>query len=90
MMIPSTTLLGARLRAARLHRNLTQQDVAHAAGCSIQTISNLETGIREGRLGTMIALADALGVSIDDLVAGLPDVRDEAMRKAWTGLAVAA
>lgn len=52
--------LGKRLRAERLERNLTQEEVAERSGLSRRTITAIENG--EGSsLSTLIALLRALG-----------------------------
>lgn len=40
--------LGARLRAARLRRNLSQADLAASAGIALGSLRNLEAGIHQG------------------------------------------
>lgn len=48
---------------------MTQTELARAAGRSPSSICNYETGIRERvSVGTLIALADALDVSMDELL----------------------
>jgi len=54
---------GQRLREARERANLTQEQLADAAGVSQQAICGYETGRRSGgRYATVIAIAAALGV----------------------------
>ncbi|MFD8245740.1 helix-turn-helix domain-containing protein [Nocardia sp. NPDC059691] len=58
--------LGAALRAARANRELT--DVAHAAGISPETLRKIETGrLPSPAFGTVVALAQALSIPLDDL-----------------------
>jgi DNA-binding Xre family transcriptional regulator len=56
------------IRVWRAHRSLTQQALADRVGMSAAMLSEMETGKREGRLAVIRRLADALGVSVDDLV----------------------
>jgi transcriptional regulator with XRE-family HTH domain len=51
--------LGARLRALRLQRNITQQELADATTLSLNTIKALEGG--RGKLATLIAVLRELG-----------------------------
>ena len=51
--------LGNRLRALRLQRNITQQELADAATLSLNTIKALEGG--RGKLATLIAVLRELG-----------------------------
>lgn len=67
--------LGSALREAREGRSLG--DVALAAGISPETLRKIETGrLPTPAFSTVVALSDALGVSLDDLAAawraGLP------------------
>ena len=55
------------VRVWREFRGLTIKDLA-AAGISAPYLSQIEGGGREGTVATMKALAQALGVTIDDLV----------------------
>lgn len=51
--------LGERLRALRLRRNRTQEDVAARAAVSLGTLKALEAG--RGKLETLIAILRELG-----------------------------
>jgi transcriptional regulator with XRE-family HTH domain len=62
---------GAVLAALRRERGYSQDTLARMAGLSRTTPSLLETGKREPRLATIVALADALGIDPSMLVAGL-------------------
>jgi transcriptional regulator with XRE-family HTH domain len=62
--------LGAVLRQARGSAALGE--VAAAAGVSVETLRKIETGrIPTPAFFTVAALADVLGLSLDDLSAGL-------------------
>jgi DNA-binding XRE family transcriptional regulator len=52
----------------REYRGLTAKALAEAAGLTQAYLSQIETGKRDGTVGTMKKLADALKVTIDDLV----------------------
>lgn len=56
------------LRVFRTYRELTQQALADAAQVSKTTISELETGRKDGSIKTLARIADVLNVDIDDLV----------------------
>jgi len=56
------------LTAWRKAAGLTQAALAQKAGVRTSTICNIETGKIDPRISTMKALADTLGVEIDDLV----------------------
>ncbi|MGW0668168.1 helix-turn-helix domain-containing protein [Streptomyces sp. NPDC002746] len=56
------------MRTARLHVNLSQEQVALRAGIRIATYSDIEQGHSSPLLDTLIRIADALGVPLSDLV----------------------
>ncbi len=56
------------MRAYRLERRLTQEQLAEKLGRSVETVSNLERGISMPGDATLDRLAHALDVSIDDLL----------------------
>jgi transcriptional regulator with XRE-family HTH domain len=70
-----------RLRELRSERGLTLQQVAERANIDISTLSRLEAGKRRLALDHLPALAAALGVSADELLASSaprdPRVRGE-------------
>jgi len=53
----------------REHRGLTQEDLGEHVGLSGSYLSQIESGKREGTVRVYAALARALGVDVDDLVA---------------------
>lgn len=63
---------GDRLRLARVARGLTQQDLATAAGVSRQAISGVEAGRFDPSLDVALAVADVIGVSVEELFADAP------------------
>ncbi len=56
------------VRVWREHRGLTVSALAEKAGIAQPYLSQIETGKREGTLQTMKKIADALRVTLDDLV----------------------
>jgi putative molybdopterin biosynthesis protein len=58
---------GARLRLARQARGFSQQQVASMAGVSRQAISAVESGVSDPSLQVALALARALGMTIEEL-----------------------
>jgi DNA-binding XRE family transcriptional regulator len=57
------------IRVWREYRGMTQQQVAEKAGISKPYLSQLESGRRRGTTEALSAVARALGVSLEDLVA---------------------
>lgn len=56
------------VRVWREHRGLTASALAEKAGIAQPYLSQIETGKREGTLQTMKKIADALKVTVDDLI----------------------
>lgn len=54
--------------AWREFRDLSSKQLADPAGISQAYLSQIEAGKREGSLGTMKKVADALRIGLDDLV----------------------
>lgn len=55
------------VRVWREHRGLKAIEVARATGMSAPYLSEIETGKKDGTFRTMAAIAEVLGVSLDDL-----------------------
>jgi transcriptional regulator with XRE-family HTH domain len=62
----------SRLRAWRLRRALTQEELAARAGLSKPTVNRVERGTRLARPSTVRKLATALGVDPVDLMEPVP------------------
>ena len=60
--------LGARLREARLQRGLSLRSVAQSLGVSASLVSQVEIGKTQPSVATLYAMANHLGVSLDDLL----------------------
>jgi transcriptional regulator with XRE-family HTH domain len=77
----------ARLRVVREQAGLTQQALADAAGLSQVHVARLETGTRQPGWETVQALADALGVSTEDLRSRPPRISKKPKKNAEKRLA---
>jgi DNA-binding XRE family transcriptional regulator len=64
--------LGVRLRESRIERGFSQGQLAMRARLTRKHISDLECGRGEPGLAAMLALADAMGLSLDGLVGRTP------------------
>ena len=60
--------VGEAIRKARTERGYSLQRLANKTGLSVQGIYQYEHGISEPRCWCLIALADALNISLDELV----------------------
>lgn len=58
---------GARLRVARQARGLSQQQLAGMAGVSRQAVSAVESGLSDPSLRVALAVAQALGMTVEEL-----------------------
>jgi transcriptional regulator with XRE-family HTH domain len=57
------------IRHERIRHKWTQEDLAHHAGLSTGQVSRIESGkIESPHFGTLKKIADALGVSDEDLI----------------------
>lgn len=62
---------GANVRAARVARGWTQEDLAHKTGLASVQVSRIERGRREVRLTTLLRLVAALDMTPNDLLDGV-------------------
>jgi transcriptional regulator with XRE-family HTH domain len=71
--------LGRRIRELRIRQGFASQE-AFADYCRLHRtfIGHLETGRKDFRLTTIIRVADALGVSLSELFAGMEEGRSPA------------
>lgn len=60
--------IGKRIKIARIKKNLTQEIVADKIGVTPQHVSNIETGNSSVSLPTLVAIANVLDVSVDELL----------------------
>jgi len=60
--------IGKRIKIARINADLTQEALAGRIDLSPSHMSNIETGTTKVSLTTIVNLANALGVTVDDLL----------------------
>ncbi|MFE0651323.1 helix-turn-helix domain-containing protein [Streptomyces sp. NPDC059534] len=60
--------IGARIRAAREHANLSQLALADRCGVDHKTVHRIEYGQSDPGLGLLIQIAHAVGVPLAELV----------------------
>jgi transcriptional regulator with XRE-family HTH domain len=65
---------GARLKAERIKQRLTQQALAAKAGTKQDYIAQIERGIRNPTLRTLLNILAALDISADQLIYGVDDL----------------
>ncbi|MCB1129554.1 MAG: helix-turn-helix transcriptional regulator [Verrucomicrobiae bacterium] len=67
-------MAGARIREAR-GKKLTQEELAKATGLSRVSVVNIEAGRQKLLLHHVFRIAEALGLSVSDLIAPLETVK---------------
>lgn len=60
--------IGYRIKKAREHLHITQEQLAEIIGCTTQHISAMERGVKLPRLDTFVCIANALHISSDVLL----------------------
>ncbi|MGM9380361.1 helix-turn-helix domain-containing protein [Streptomyces antibioticus] len=60
--------IGRAIRDARVHHNLTQEDVFLAIPMNRSYYQEVENGVANATLDTMLSIARAIGVPLADLV----------------------
>lgn len=60
--------IGSRIRAVRLERKMTQEQLANAVNLGVTHISHIETGSSIPSLQSFIAILNALNCSADELL----------------------
>jgi len=68
--MPERHGFAGRLKALRVGAGMTQPGLADRAGVSVSAIRQFEYGLREPAFGTLVKLAEALGVSLDAFKGG--------------------
>ncbi|MCF7970006.1 MAG: helix-turn-helix domain-containing protein [Methylococcaceae bacterium] len=57
-----------KIKVWREYRQITQAQLAERAGVAQAYIGQIETGQRDGTVKVLVVIAEALGISLDDLV----------------------
>ena len=72
-MIQKTFLqtLGKRIAILRKQKGLSQEQFAEISGKMINTISNIERGLADPKITTLLSFSNALNVPIQDLLADI-------------------
>lgn len=60
--------IGKRIKIARIKADLTQEKLSEMVGVSPTHMSNVETGTTRVNLTTIVGIANALGITSDDLL----------------------
>lgn len=73
--------IGEQLKAWRAARGLSQRALAEKAGVGAVLVARLELGQTDPRLSTLRRLAEALNVTVGELVDGAPGTGKRPARK---------
>ena len=60
--------IGKRIKIVRINADLTQEALSEKVDLSPSHMSNIETGTTKMSLTTVVNIANALGVTVDDLL----------------------
>ncbi|MDQ7781203.1 MAG: helix-turn-helix transcriptional regulator [Planctomycetota bacterium] len=72
---------GNRPRRMRKAKKLSQEELAHLAGCDVSTIGRIERGEKSPRLALLVSLAETLGTTVSDLTDCRPRARGQDVRR---------
>lgn len=64
--------IGERIRQCRINARLTQEELAELARLSRVTIAKYESGRIEPGINAMMRIADAFGITVDELLGNAP------------------
>ena len=70
-------VVGAKIKSLREQRNMTQEQLAEAVNLSTNHISVIERGVKTPKLDTFVDIANALGVSADEILVDVIDKSTE-------------
>lgn len=71
--------IGGRIKAAREKKGLTQESLSEIVDLSPMHMSVIERGVKTTKLDTFIRIANALGVSADELLQDVVDHSTESI-----------
>ena len=73
--------LGKRIRQRRIQLGWTQEALAKEIGMSTSFIGHIERGTRAASVETLLQMANAMSVSLDDLLADYLTWQDDLLEK---------
>lgn len=63
-------LIGKRIRETRTQMKLSQAALAEMSGLSPRYISHIETARKKASLSSLVSIANAVGISVDEILYG--------------------
>lgn len=64
------SLIGKRIRETRTKMKLSQAVLAEMSGLSTRYISHIETARKKASLSSLVSIANAVGISVDEILYG--------------------
>ena len=77
-----TKHVSTRLRAARIAKGLTQEELAGRLGMATESISHIERGVTVPSLKTIAAMAEVLEIGVEEVFSGLNSDRKTGRKRA--------
>lgn len=69
-MALNTKMIGRRVKESRIQKHMSQETLAELIDLSVTYISHIETAKKQASLESLVRIADALGVTVDNLLNG--------------------
>lgn len=63
-------MIGRRVKESRIQKHMSQEALAELIDLSVTYISHIETAKKQASLDSLVRIADALGVTVDNLLNG--------------------
>ena len=63
-------IIGRMVKESRLHKRISQADLAEQVDMSASYISHIETAKKQASLESLVRIANVLGVTVDHLLCG--------------------
>ena len=63
-------LIGKRIKEIRSQMKLSQASLAEMSGLSVTYISHIETAYKKASLSSLVHIANAIGISVDEMLYG--------------------
>jgi len=73
--------VGRRVRSAREELGLTQEELSERAGLHVSYVGQIERGLREPSLKSLLAVAEGLNLQIADLLSEAGEKEDGLLRE---------
>lgn len=82
--------IGKNVRALRVRKKLTQDELAERLYVTRQTVSNYETGRSRPDVDMIVRIAEVLDADVNAVIYGppVPEERQRGLRRLWTGLGI--